>query len=97
MDDGMTSHTELRALAAGGVSSAQYNLGRWYESRRNDDPDYSKALMWYRLAAAQGNALAQHDLGLMYFKGLGVAANMVTARMWFAMAARSGVSDAIGS
>ena len=91
-----TAILELRLQAEQGLSSAQYNLGRWYRYGAGDTKDYPTAIGWYRAAAEQGNALAQYDLGVMHFEGLGVARNLLTAQMWFLIAAASGVADGFG-
>ncbi len=71
-------------LATAGDATAQYSLGKIYETGNVDlQRDYGRAVEWYRLAAAQGVASAQNNLGLMYAQGRGVARDAGrAAQLW---------------
>lgn len=73
-------------LALAGDATAQYSLGKIYETGNMDlERDYGRAVEWYRLAAAQGVAAAQNNLGLMYAQGRGVARDVGrAAELWSA-------------
>ena len=97
-EDGMTAYEAgdfTRAariwepLAAAGDETAQYSLGKLYETGNMDlQRDYGRAVEWYRLASAQGVAAAQNNLGLMYAQGRGVARDATRAAELWSSAAK---------
>jgi len=82
-------------LALSGDSTAQYSLGKLFETGNIDlERDYGRAVEWYRLAAAQGVAAAQNNLGLMYTQGRGVARDTGRAVELWSQAAKQNHSMA---
>lgn len=87
---GLGHHREavrLWELSAGeGNSQAQYALGALYtggDAEAGVEPDYAKALSWYRKAADQGHAAAQFNLGIFYANGQAVPRDLaVAAKCW---------------
>ncbi|MFQ5773238.1 MAG: tetratricopeptide repeat protein [Kiloniellaceae bacterium] len=76
-------------LARGGDATAQYSLGKLYETGGMDLPkDDRRAVEWYRLSAAQGISAAQNNLGLMYAQGRGAARDPARAVELWTLAAR---------
>ena len=49
--------------------------------------DYTKAAMWYELAAENGSTKAQYKLGNLYEEGKGVSRSLVQAHRWLNIAA----------
>ena len=66
MSYGQGTVDALRARAAAGDMTAQFNLARLHVSGTGVPEDLSAAVKWYRLAAEQGHAGAQHGLGVRY-------------------------------
>lgn len=58
-----------------GYESAQYIVGRYYETGTVFPKDEEKAAMWYEKAAKQGHAEAQAKIALFYLLGKGVEEN----------------------
>ncbi len=83
-----------RQAAESGSASAQFFLGRMYETGQNRKQDTAIAANWYRKAAAQGHRLAQYRLGQMFFTGSGVRQDYTIAAKWFELAARQDLSEA---
>ncbi|MDX1491743.1 MAG: tetratricopeptide repeat protein [Pseudohongiellaceae bacterium] len=84
------SIAELTALAEGGDSAAQFNLGNSYLYGKGTQVDEFAAANWYRKAAQQGNHNAQYNLAIMYMQGKGVLTDMREAVNWFERAANLG-------
>lgn len=64
--------SDLYAKAFDGDPSARYQLARRYFYGNGVDRDYTRAQMWYGLAAAEGYSLAKYELGKMYLYGIGI-------------------------
>jgi len=85
----------LRKAAKRGDSSAQWNLGRAYDTGRfGVKVDHVEAAKWVLKAAEQGHAKAEHAMGVNYRDGEGVAVNNVEARKWFHRVAVQGHVEA---
>ena len=76
---GMAQPADLVTKANAGNAEAQSQLGYMHRTGNGAAQDYSKAFMWYRMAAEQGDVKAQGNLGLMYLNGLGVQKDVVLA------------------
>lgn len=72
-----------------GDSTAQYNIGLFYEEGRGFVKDSSKAT-WYDKAAHNGLATAQSNLGILYINGDGVEKNNALPIQWLFTAAKQG-------
>ena len=83
----------LRALAEQGDATAQFTLGRMYDTGRVVPQDDAEAVRWYRLAAEQSDAGAQHSLGSLYANGEGVPQDEAEAERWLRLAAEQGGGD----
>ena len=93
--------TELEKKAELGDAEAQYQLGRWYDSRftiscwpftTNDN--LQEAVKWWFKAAKQGHVRAQYELGHSYSLGLGVKKDQLEAAKWYHKAAETGFAPA---
>lgn len=82
------------ANAERGNLTAQYGLGRMYESGQGAPQSYAEAAKWYRRSAEQGSALAQFDLAGLYMEGKGVPQDEVQAASWYQKAADQGFRNA---
>lgn len=91
---GQATFEEIRDLALGGNSSAQFNLGVIHDTGQGVPEDNIEAAKWYRLAADQGNPEAQYNLGVMYDTGEGVPENDAEAVRWHRLAAERGNAEA---
>ena len=81
---------QIRAKAALGDASAQFNIGVMYYEGQGVQQDYNQAAGWYGKAAEQGDAKAQTNLGMMYEKGQGVPQGYSQAVAWYRKAAEQG-------
>ena len=88
--DVATAFQGLSALAAGGNSDAQVNLGYMYARGEAVPQDQAHALRLYELSAAQGNGEGMNALGYKYEYGTGVVPNMETAIHWYCAAIAKG-------
>ena len=70
-----------------GDVTAQYYLGRSYETGQSVPKDHKMAAQWYRKAAERSYAPAQYNLGLMYEEGRGVSQDDGEAAKWYRKAA----------
>jgi len=83
---------KLRATAEQGFAEAQFALGQHYylsnlRVRGPREPDYTKAVEWYRKAAGQGHWNAQIGLAHLLSEGSGrVPADRVLAYTWYTLA-----------
>ncbi|MDR2868931.1 MAG: sel1 repeat family protein [Deferribacteraceae bacterium] len=66
-----------------GNTTAQYNLGLYYEFGNGVPQDYAKAAKWYTKSAEEGYSDAQYNLGLLYHNGNGVPQDYAKALQWF--------------
>ena len=71
-------------------SAAMLNLGAFYNTGRCREPDYEKALEYYRMAADRGEIIALENLGYCYYYGRGVEVDYERAYYWFSQAAMYG-------
>ena len=76
--------------AAAGSCFGQFAVGWCYYQGRGVKPDYTKAVLFWRLAEAQGYAYAQFNLGTMFEKGKGVERNYTEAVRLYRLAAVQG-------
>lgn len=90
-----TEVPKLRARAEAGDASAQFDLGKAYESGNGVSKNDESAVKWYRKAADQGNADAENMLGVMYLLGQGVSRDKEEAVRWYHKAAKQGNSQAM--
>lgn len=89
---------DIRTLAIGGDSIAQFRLGAAYDFAHFDiKQDYSEAARWYTKSAEQGYAEAQNSLSSLYQYGLGVDTDYSMAGYWYKRAADQGHIGATNS
>ncbi len=89
-------HAHLEALAEGGSSAAQYNLGKIYANGLGVEKDGVKAAEWYTSSFTHGNTDAASDLASLYEHGSeGLDRNMEKAFFYYLKAAEAGNSDAM--
>lgn len=81
-------------LAELGYAPSQFKLAQLYQSGKQVEKDYNKALDLYLKAAAQRYSKAEYNLGIMYLKGIGVEKNYNTAFNWLEKSAFRGNSFA---
>ena len=92
--DYSSTYATVKTLADEGSASAQFELGRMFESGVGVGRDHQQAVFWYGRAAEQGHAQAQTNLGVLYARGLGVPRNDGYAVAWFRKAAEQGLANA---
>ena len=94
--DYVTAVRLWRELAKQGNASAQFGLGRMYQTGRGGLPrDEVQAAAWFQKAAAQGNAKAEANLGILYEWGRGgLLQDDSQAVNWYRKAAEQGNADA---
>lgn len=85
----------MKNRAGSGDASAQYALGRAYETGSGIQKSPQQAALWYRKAADQGNAKAQNSLGVLYWMGEGVDKDKKEAVQWYRKAASQGDANAM--
>ncbi|MEA2986196.1 MAG: localization factor PodJL [Alphaproteobacteria bacterium] len=85
----------LRAAAAAGDASAEYEVGLRYAEGRGVTANASEAVRWLELAAKQGLAMAQFRLAGLYEKGIGGKKDIETARRLYKAAAEQGNAGAM--
>jgi len=78
---------QLPALADGGDSEAQSDLGFMYDNGYGVDKDQAIALYYYRLAADAGVTRAQNNVGCYYYEGIIVEKDKAIAAKYFKLAA----------
>jgi len=83
----------VRSAAENGLPSAQYRLGKMYETGTGLESDSLQARIWTERAAEAGNRKAMHNLGVMLAEGRGAPQDMRTAAQWFERAALLGSTD----
>ena len=82
-----------RKAAEMGLAEAQYQLGEYYEFRREPDAR-ENAVTWFRKAAEQGHREAQYRLGWMLETGRGTEQD-AEAAFWYRKAAKKGHLEAM--
>ena len=78
------------AIELTGNPTAMLNLGAFYYAGRSSEPDYEKAMEYYRLAAEHGEIIALEGLGYCYYYGRSVEVDYEKAYYCFSQAAISG-------
>ncbi len=73
-----------------GNCDAMNDLGALYYDGRDCDRDYSKAVMYYEMAAQHGSGKAQENLGYCYYYGRAVPVDYEKAFHYFALGALIG-------
>jgi len=86
---------ELLKKASSGDISAQFEMGRAYETGNGVRENPEQAAVWYRKAAEQGNPKAQNSLGVLYWSGNGVKRDKKEAVQWYRKAARQSDANAM--
>ena len=76
-------------------STAMLNLGAFYYTGRCREPDYEKALEYYRMAADRGEIIALENIGYCYYYGRSVEVDYERAYYWFSQAAMHGRPTAL--
>lgn len=77
-----------------GLASAQFQLGKYYETGQQTPSDTKEAMRWYRSAAEQGYADAQYYLGMLYYYGIGIDREKVLAKSLMEASASQGHASA---
>ncbi|EFC50852.1 predicted protein [Naegleria gruberi] len=77
-----------------GDTTAQFNVGAFFEEGKGVQQDYVKAFEWYLKAAEKGDTDAQFVIGCIYRKGAGVEQDDVKAFEWYLRAAEKGYARA---
>jgi uncharacterized protein len=77
----------VQTIADAGDAEAAFRLGRYYHLE-SAEPNYTLALLYYRIALQKNHAWAINNLGLLYRDGLGVARNDAKAYEYFLKASR---------
>jgi localization factor PodJL len=85
----------LRAAAAAGDRSAEYEIAMRYAEGRDVARNMAEAVRWLERAANMGFVPAQFRLASLYEKGDGVKKNIVTARKLYVTAAEKGHAKAM--
>ncbi|HEC18406.1 MAG TPA: sel1 repeat family protein [Gammaproteobacteria bacterium] len=80
----------LRLQAERGLASAQYSLGRMYETGLKLPVDKKRAMEWYEKAARQGYADAEYRLGIALYYGTGPTRDEEEGKKWLRLAAGHG-------
>jgi serine/threonine protein kinase/TPR repeat protein len=79
------------------AASAQYSLGKMYQSGTGVRKDSAEAAKWFRKSAELGNRGAQCLLGQMFLEGDGVRQDHLEAVKWFFKSAEQGHSVALNT
>lgn len=87
--------SDLQSRADSGDATAQFALGKAYESGNGVPRRADQAATWYRKAAEQGDKKAQSSLGFLYWSGDGVQKDKAEAVRWYRKAARQGDANAM--
>ena len=66
-----------------GLATAQYRLGRCYNSGEGVKKDLGKAFIWYEKAAEQGHEAARFSVRMAYCYGWGVEKDPEEAKKWY--------------
>ncbi|MEM7777174.1 MAG: hypothetical protein AAF732_16345, partial [Pseudomonadota bacterium] len=82
--------SSLRAAAAKGDPSAEFEIGTRYAEGRGVSQDFKKAAEWYGRAAKRGFAIAEYRLATLYERGMGLPADVRIAKALYARAAAGG-------
>lgn len=62
----------IEKLASAGDATAQFHIGKFYDSGRGVVEDNEVAARWYALAASKGELRAAHNLAILKLEGLGI-------------------------
>ena len=87
--------SDLQKKADSGDATAQFALGRAYESGNGVPRRTDQAAIWYRKSAEKGNEKAQNNLGILYWTGDGVEKDKTEAVRWYRKAARQSNANAM--
>ena len=80
--------SELKVLAEQGNVEAMHLLGRVYHLGNDEvEPNYVKAIQWYKKAVDLDYERSMHNLGLCYLHGTGVEPDAIMALNYFRQAA----------
>jgi localization factor PodJL len=85
-----TGPLSLRLAAAGGDSTAQFEVASRLAQGNGVTRDSIAAVKWYTRAASAGHARAQYRLAALYERGTGVATDVGRAKVWYTRAAQQG-------
>lgn len=78
-----------------GNLQAVHELGRCYEEGNCvNEPDYNRALTYYKYSASRGCSEGMYRIGLLYHNGLGVPRDLQITRYWLKKAADKGHKEA---
>lgn len=93
VDQAKARINEIELSAEQGSAESKYRIGRCYYDKKWD-PNYQKAIYWFKKAADQGYAEAQSTLGSCYYEGHGLSQDYQQAIYWFKKAAEQGHAEA---
>ncbi len=86
----METKAALQKKADAGDADACFRFAyRLAFSRGSTNPDWSRIVAYWRIAANAGHARAQFYLGTCYDTGTGVSANVRAAHRWYLVAAEN--------
>lgn len=81
---------DVRKLAEGGDSEAQFLLSSALLEGLGTTADHAEGFQWLVKSAEAGNALAMNNLGQAYMNGQGVPKDVIKGTGWFEKAAAAG-------
>lgn len=81
---------QCKIAANSGDSDAQYLLGVYYSDGKLRQPDFPKAIYWFKEASSRASVDAQVRLADMYKLGLGVPADRLQAYVIYKIASING-------
>lgn len=81
--------------AEAGDAEAQYQLGLYYSEGKYIEPNYQRAIHWFKQASMLAHVEAQVRLGYIYFEGLGVPVNFLQSYIIFKIAGINGSDEAM--
>ena len=93
--DWTEAHRWLRAAAAQGLTTCQYNLGFTYLRGDGTEKNIDKGIMWLRRAAEQGDPMALYELANLYNEGRHLERDPIEAAKHYTLAAAMGDRDAM--
>lgn len=79
---------QLQKNADSGDTDAMVILAEYY--RDADEPDFDRAISFFRKAVDLGDLSAMAGMGWMYFHGMGVEKDVAKALKWYQIAAEAG-------
>jgi len=87
-------HGDILSRAMEGDASAQFEIGKMYESGSNGKKQsFHEAIEWYKIAAKEGSVPALKKLGFMLQNGKGENQDFAKAFDYFEMAAQKGDAE----